>query len=90
MVPAQDFHPFDFTTSQRMCQALEKKEEEDLCQDLRQALMKRARGYDVDEVEKIVGGDGVVVRATVRRRHIPPDVKAIERIQYLQATGRWE
>lgn len=40
-------------------------------------LVKLAMGYDVDEVEKIIDKDGKVIRVSVRRRHIPPDIKAI-------------
>jgi len=56
---------------------------------LRAAMWKLATGYEVTEKEAIRGKDGKEDKVRIRTRHVPPDIKAIERIQYLQDSGRW-
>jgi len=58
--------------------------------ELREALLKRAKGYDYEEREIIAGKDGEPEKVKVTRRHIPPDLKAIQRIQFLIELGEWE
>jgi len=57
--------------------------------ELKQTLWKRATGYEVEERESIIDKDGKLKHIKVRKRHVPPDIKAIERIQYLKAISRW-
>ena len=62
---------------------------EDLQKETKEALLKRALGYEYEEKEIIAGRNGKAEKAKVIKRHVPPDVKAIERIQYLIAIGEW-
>ena len=55
---------------------------------IKEALMKRALGYEYEE--KIIGArkDGSQ-KVKIVKRHIPPDAKAAERVFLLMKTGRW-
>ena len=57
---------------------------------LRDALLKRATGYEYEEREVIAGRDGNPERVKVIKRHMPPDVKAIRLIRALRELGQWE
>lgn len=53
-----------------------------------QALLKRALGYDVEEIKKeLVEGEMRVTERTVK--HIPPDVKACLSWLYSRRSDRW-
>lgn len=56
-----------------------KKGRPDLVKDLRGALVKRAKGYDYDEVTETVKQtkSGKVVTIEKRKKHMPPDVAAL-------------
>jgi len=56
---------------------------------LREALLKRAVGYEYEERRVIAGKDGKPERVEVTRRHVPPDVRAIQRIQLMIELGEW-
>lgn len=56
--------------------AVLKKGKDDIDIQVENALLKRAMGYDVDEVMQEKSG-GVVTKTKVTRRHIPADVGAI-------------
>ena len=56
---------------------------------LREALLKRAVGYEYEERRVIAGKDGKPERVEVIRRHVPPDVRAIQRIQLMMELGEW-
>lgn len=57
---------------------------------LKAALLKRALGYDYEEKEIIAGRNGKPEKAKIIKRHVPPDPKSIERIQYLISIGEWD
>jgi len=46
-------------------------------EDIREALYKRAMGYEVEETKVVVKKDGTPVRIEKTKRHIPPDIKAM-------------
>ncbi len=45
--------------------------------EMREALYKRAMGYEVEETKVIVSKDGRPVRIEKTKRHIPADIKAM-------------
>lgn len=57
-------------------------------QAIKDALLKRALGYDYEE--KIIDArkDGSQ-RMRIVKKHMPPDAKAAERVYLLMKTGRW-
>ena len=57
---------------------------------LHDALLKRATGYEYEEREIVAGRDGSPERVKIIKRHMPPDVKAITKIQALREMGQWE
>ena len=60
----------------------------DLAKKLRDALIRRARGYEYQE-EKMVGKNGAQ-RVEIIRKHVPADIAAIKHIQFLMSIGKWE
>ena len=46
-------------------------------------------GYEIEEREAIAGKSGKAEKVRVIKRHVPPDLKAIERIEYLINSGKW-
>jgi hypothetical protein len=58
-------------------------------ENLKAALLKLAQGYEAEE--RIVTGKkgGKPEQLRIVRRHVPPDLRAIEKVAYLQAIGRW-
>ena len=44
---------------------------------IKSALLKRALGYEIEETEIIVSKDGRPAKIKKRKRHIPPDTKAM-------------
>ena len=65
------------------------KSNKDVKQDLKEALLKKAVGYEIEEREAIAGKSGKAEKVRVIKRHVPPDLKAIERIEYLINSGKW-
>lgn len=57
-------------------------------QAVKDALMKRALGYEYEEKIIEARKDGSQ-RVTIRKRHVPPDPKAAEQVYYLMQAGRW-
>ena len=53
------------------------KKQTDVREELKQALYKRAMGYEVEETKVIVSKDGRPIRIEKTKRHIPPDIKAM-------------
>lgn len=45
--------------------------------EMKEALYKRAMGYEVEETKVIVSNDGRPIRIEKTKRHIPPDLKAM-------------
>ena len=57
---------------------------------VREALLKRATGYDYEEREIIVDKNNKNIgKAKVVKKHIPPDVAAIKIVKQMIETGRW-
>ncbi len=57
-------------------------------QKIKEALLKRALGYDYEEKIMEARKDGTQ-KVRVIKRHVPPDTKAAERIYFLIESGRW-
>ena len=57
---------------------------------LRDALLRRATGYEYEEREVVAGRDGNPERVKVMKKHMPPDLKAIQKIQTMRQMGQWE
>ena len=60
-------------------------------ENLRTALVKSATGYEVEEREYILDRNGNSTgKIKVTKKYIPPSVKALEAIQGMMNTGRWD
>ncbi len=57
-------------------------------QDVKDALLKRALGYEYEEKIIEARKDGSQ-RMRIVKKHVPPDPKAAERVFLLMRTGRW-
>lgn len=57
-------------------------------QAVKEALMKRALGYEYEEKIIEARKDGSQ-KVKIVKKHIPPDVRAAERVYLLMKTGRW-
>jgi len=57
---------------------------------LKEALWKIAVGYDVEEREAVLGKNGAPEKVKVRKRHVPPDLKALNQVQRMMRLGQWE
>lgn len=57
-------------------------------QDVKDALLKRAFGYEYEEKIIEARKDGSQ-RMRIVKKHVPPDPKAAERVFLLMRTGRW-
>lgn len=62
---------------------------DNLQQKTKEALLKRALGYEYEEKEVIAAKNGKPERMRVIKRHVPPDVKALEKVRYLISIGKW-
>ena len=62
----------------------------DLSKELQDALIKRALGYDYDERRMVGGKNGSAEKVEIIHRHMPPDIAAIKRIQFLMTIGEWD
>lgn len=57
---------------------------------LKAALLKKALGYEYDEREIIVDKDGKSTgKVRIIKRHVPPDLKAINKISVMIELGEW-
>ncbi len=56
---------------------------------MRDALEKLAYGYDYEEREVIANKAGKPEKVRVIKRHVPPNLKALERIEYLKRSKNW-
>jgi len=56
---------------------------------IKDALFRRATGYDVEERESVIDKDGKLKSIKVKKRHVPPDIKAINQVQRLMRLGQW-
>ena len=65
-------------------------ENEDQTQEqLKESLLKLATGYEVTEKEAVRGKNGKEEKIKVKKRHVPPDIKAIKEVRRLIALGKW-
>lgn len=56
----------------------------------KEALLKLASGYEYEEKEVIAGKNGQPERVRITRRHVPPDIRAIDKIEWYKSLGMWE
>lgn len=57
---------------------------------LKAALLKKALGYEYDEREIIVDKNGNITgKVRIIKRHVPPDLKAINKISAMMELGEW-
>lgn len=57
-------------------------------QAVKEALLKRALGYEYEEKVIEARKDGSQ-KVRIVKKHVPPDPKAAERVFLLMKTGRW-
>lgn len=57
-------------------------------QAIKEALLKRALGYEYEEKIIEARKDGSQ-RMRIVKKHVPPDPRAAERVFLLMKTGRW-
>lgn len=57
-------------------------------QAIKEALLKRALGYEYEEKVIEARKDGSQ-RVRIVKKHVPPDPRAAERVFLLMKTGRW-
>lgn len=63
----------------------------DVQEQIRQALLKRATGYDIEEKEIILDKNKKETgKVKVTKKHIPPDIKAIKMIDSMINRGKWK
>ena len=55
---------------------------------IKDVLWKMATGYEVEEQEATRGKNGVE-KVKIRKRYIPPDLKALNQVQRLMRLGQW-
>lgn len=60
-----------------------------LTPEIKEALLKLATGYDVEEKEIIAGKSGKAERVRVIKKHIPPDMSAIREIARYKRLNLW-
>lgn len=56
---------------------------------LKQAMLKRALGYDYEEKIIEATKEGKTGKVKVLKKHVPPDPDLIEKILYLMQCGKW-
>lgn len=59
------------------------------CTEIKDALMKKALGYDYEEKIMVANKDGSNGRVKIMKKHIPPDPKAAEVIMKMIMNGYW-
>ena len=65
------------------------KDVNQLRKELNDALTKKALGYDYEET-RMIGKKNNAEKVEVFRKHMPSDIAAIKRIQFLMSIGEWE
>lgn len=56
---------------------------------LKDALLKKALGYEYEEKQVEAAKDGKQGKVKIIKKHIPPDLKAMEQVRLLIAMGQW-
>lgn len=57
--------------------------------EIKKALLRRALGYDYEEKVVEATKDGKQSKVRIFKKHVPPDVKALERVLDEINHGRW-
>lgn len=65
------------------------KGQEDIVEILENALIKRAVGYDIEDITYKYHADGTKVKTSGRTRHIYPDVTALKFALINKSKGKW-
>lgn len=58
-------------------------------ENLKNALLKKANGYDYEEKIIEANKEGKPLKIKVIKKHVPPDLNAIKEIDFLKGIGRW-
>lgn len=62
----------------------------DIDEEIKQALLKKAVGYETEEREVILDKTGKdVKRIKIIKKHIPPDLNAAKYIKEMRQIGEW-
>lgn len=62
----------------------------DVKNEIKEALLKRAKGYEVEEKEIVLDKNKKETgKVKVTKKHIPPDVNAIKIINSMIDRGKW-
>ena len=56
---------------------------------LKNALLKRALGYEYEEKTIEANREGKTTGIKIVKKYMPPDIKAISKIIWLKKVGRW-
>lgn len=56
---------------------------------IREALLKRAYGYEYEEKEIIASRNGKPEKMKITKKHVPPDLQAVKEIIKLMKTHEW-
>lgn len=65
------------------------KGQDDIVEVLENALIKRAVGYDIEDITYKYHADGTKVKTSGRTRHIYPDVTALKFALINKSKGKW-
>ena len=57
---------------------------------IREALLKKATGYEYEEKEIVQDKSGKNPKIKVTRKYMPPSIEAIRMIDLMKKTGEWE
>lgn len=57
--------------------------------EIKNALLRRALGYDYEEKVVEATKDGKQGKVRIFKKHVPPDVKALEKVLDEIRRGRW-
>ena len=55
----------------------------------KEALLKLALGYNYEDKEIIASSSGQAEKIRVIKRHIPPNIKALEEVRFLIKSKKW-
>jgi len=57
--------------------------------EIKQAIIKKAKGYEYEEKEVIADKNGRPGKVKITKKYMPPDLAAIKTIKRFIDTGRW-
>lgn len=62
----------------------------DVKNEIKQALLKRATGYEIEEKEAVLDKNRKETgKIKVIKKHVPPNISAIKTIQRMMKRGEW-